>query len=166
MAKKVARSQSKKGTKKKPEKDPTGGLTAAGRKAFKEKDGANLRPGVKGKTDTPEKLKRKGSFLRRHFAHPRGPMEDETGEPTRLAKSAHAWGEAVPKTKAGREKARRERVGAVEEIQGREGPKKRTEAAMKAAKSGKTDAGQEGGEAESRAGLRQAPNCVKSSKRR
>lgn len=41
---------------------------------------------------------RKGSFLRRHFANPRGPMKNDKGEPTRLALSAHAWGEPVPQT--------------------------------------------------------------------
>jgi len=86
-------------TKKAATKDPKGGLTAAGRKAFAEKEGSHLRPGVQGEADTPEKMKRKGSFLRRHFANPRGPMERD-GEPTRLALSAQAWGEAVPKTEA------------------------------------------------------------------
>lgn len=86
--------------KKTPLKDPKGGLTAAGRKDFAEREGSHLRPGVKGRADTPEKMKRKGSFLRRHFAHPRGPMRDEKGRPTRLALSAHAWGEPVPKTAA------------------------------------------------------------------
>ncbi|WP_239462000.1 DUF6321 domain-containing protein [Occallatibacter savannae] len=81
------------------EKDPNGGLTAEGRKAFARKEGSHLRPGVKGPADTPEKMRRKGSFLRRHFAHPRGPMQRD-GEPTRLALSAHAWGEPVPKTLA------------------------------------------------------------------
>jgi hypothetical protein len=81
-------------------KDPKGGLTAAGRKKFKETEGANLKPGVKGPADTPEKMRRKGSFLRRHFANPAGPMVDENGEPTRLALSAQAWGEPVPKTTA------------------------------------------------------------------
>ena len=80
-------------------KDPKGGLTAEGRKAFAEKDGSHLRPGVQGPADTPEKMVRKGSFLRRHFAHPRGPMERD-GEPTRLALSAQAWGEPVPETMA------------------------------------------------------------------
>lgn len=92
----------KKSAKKAVLKDPRGGLTAAGRKAFKEKEGSNLRPGVtKPESEmTPEDTKRKGSFLRRHFANPRGPMQDEKGEPTRLALSAHAWGEKVPKTEA------------------------------------------------------------------
>lgn len=85
---------------KKKIKDPNGGLTAAGRKYFKEKEGANLRPGVKGKADTVEKQKRKGSFLTRMFTHPRGPLKDKKGKPTRLALSARAWGEAAPKTMA------------------------------------------------------------------
>jgi hypothetical protein len=83
-----------------PLKNPKGGLTAAGRAHFKKTEGAKLKPGVQGKADTPEKMRRKGSFLRRHFAHPRGPMRDENGEPTRLALSAHAWGEPVPKDAA------------------------------------------------------------------
>ncbi len=81
-------------------KDPQGGLTAKGREYFAAKEGAHLRPGVQGPADTPEKMVRKGSFLRRHFANPRGPMKDEKGEPTRLALSAHAWGEEVPQNMA------------------------------------------------------------------
>ena len=88
----------------KPKKDPRGGLTAAGRAAFLKSEGAHLKPGVKGKTDTPEKMKRKGSFLRRHFANLRGPLKDKDGKPTRLALSAHAWGEPVPKTAAAAKK--------------------------------------------------------------
>jgi hypothetical protein len=55
---------------------------------------------VKGRADTPEKMRRKGSFLRRHFATLRGPLVGDDGKPTRLALSAHAWGEPVPKTLA------------------------------------------------------------------
>ena len=80
-------------------KDPRGGLTAAGRAFYKKKKGANLKPGVSGPADTPEKMKRKGSFLTRHFTNPRGPMLKD-GEPTRLGLSAQAWGEPVPKTEA------------------------------------------------------------------
>jgi hypothetical protein len=80
-------------------KDPKGGLTAAGRKWFAKKEGSSLKPGVTGPADTPEKLRRKGSFLRRHFAHPSGPLEKD-GKPTRLALSAHAWGEPVPRRPA------------------------------------------------------------------
>lgn len=100
MASKKATQDARKTSKKTALKDPQGGLTAAGRKAFKKKEGANLKPGVTGAADTPEKMRRKGSFLRRHFANPRGPMKDEKGEPTRLALSAHAWGEPVPKNMA------------------------------------------------------------------
>ena len=85
---------------KKPLKDPNGGLTAAGRAAYKVKDGSKLKPGVQGPADTPEKMLRKGSFLRRHFATLRGPLVDESGKPTRLALQARAWGEPAPKTEA------------------------------------------------------------------
>ena len=82
-----------------PRKDPRGGLTTAGREYFRKKEGADLKPGVKGKADTPDKMRRKGSFLRRHFATLRGPLVDEDGKPTRLALQARAWGEPVPRTK-------------------------------------------------------------------
>lgn len=85
---------------KKQIKDPKGGLTAAGRAYFKKKEGANLKPGVKSPANTVEKQKRKGSFLTKMFTHPRGPLTDKDGKPTRLALSARAWGEAAPKTKA------------------------------------------------------------------
>ncbi len=81
-------------------RDPKGGLTAKGRAFFAQRDGSHLKAGVTGAADTPEKMKRKGSFLVRTFTHPRGPMKDEEGEPTRLALSAHAWGEKVPATEA------------------------------------------------------------------
>lgn len=86
-----------KGAKKKPRlRDPKGGLTAAGRAYFKRKEGANLKPGVKGPANTPEKMRRKGSFLTRFFTNPSGPMKDDKGRATRLALSAAAWGEPVP----------------------------------------------------------------------
>jgi hypothetical protein len=80
-------------------RDPKGGLTAHGRKVFNKREGSNLRPGVKGPADTQKKAARKGSFLRRFFANPRGPMTKPDGKPTRLALSAAAWGEPVPKTR-------------------------------------------------------------------
>lgn len=84
---------------KRPLKDPKGGLTEAGRKSFERKDGGNLRPGVKKpeRDMTLTDMRRKGSFLTRFFTNPSGPMKDEKGEPTRLALSANAWGEPVPK---------------------------------------------------------------------
>ena len=85
---------------KQPLKDPKGGLTAAGRRHFKETEGANLKPGVRGAADTPEKMRRKGSFLTRFFTNPSGPMKKPNGEPTRLALSAAAWGEPVPQDRS------------------------------------------------------------------
>jgi len=86
-----------KGAKRKPRlRDPKGGLTAAGRRHFKRTEGANLKPGVKGPANTPEKMRRKGSFLTRFFTNPSGPMKDDKGRATRLALSAAAWGEPVP----------------------------------------------------------------------
>jgi len=73
-------------------KDPKGGLTAKGRRHFARKEGANLKPGVKGRADTPEKKRRKGSFLTRFFTNPSGPMKDEKGRPTRKALALRAWG--------------------------------------------------------------------------
>jgi hypothetical protein len=88
---------STKAAKKKPVlRDPKGGLTAAGRAYFKRKEGANLKPGVRGPANTPEKMRRKGSFLTHFFSNPSGPMKDEKGRATRLALSAAAWGEPVP----------------------------------------------------------------------
>jgi hypothetical protein len=84
-------------------KDPKGGLTAAGRKAYNQATGGHLRPGVKGAADTPEKKRRKGSFLTRHFTTPPGPVE-KNGEPTRQALQAAAWGEPVPKSEADEKK--------------------------------------------------------------
>lgn len=81
-------------------KDPKGGLTAAGRRHFNRTTGSNLKPGVRGKADTPEKMRRKGSFLTRFFTNPSGPMKDDKGRPTRLALSAAAWGEPVPSDRA------------------------------------------------------------------
>lgn len=81
-------------------RDPKGGLTAAGRAFFRRTQGANLKPGVKGAADTPEKMRRKGSFLTRFFTDPSGPAVKPNGKPSRLALSAAAWGEPVPKTRA------------------------------------------------------------------
>ncbi len=79
-------------------RNPKGGLTAKGRAWFAAKEDSHLKAGVTGPADTPEKMHRKGSFLVRMFTHPRGPMLNAKGEPTRLALSAHAWGEPIPKT--------------------------------------------------------------------
>jgi hypothetical protein len=85
------------------EKDPRGGLTAAGRKAFAERDGAHLKPGVTRKMSemTPQDMRRKGSWAVRFYGRDKlPPLVDAKGQPTRHALSAHAWGEPVPRTVA------------------------------------------------------------------
>ena len=85
------------------EKDPSGGLTAAGRRAFAKKDGSHLKPGVTKKAAemTPQEMRRKGSWAVRFYARRKiPPLLDAQGRPTRHALSAHAWGEPVPKTVA------------------------------------------------------------------
>lgn len=80
-------------------RDPEGGLTAAGRKYYAKKEGANLKPGVKGAANTPEKLRRKGSWAARFYCRtPLPPLVKPNGQPTRLALTARAWGEPVPTT--------------------------------------------------------------------
>jgi Domain of unknown function (DUF6321) len=85
------------------EKDPRGGLTAVGRKKFAATQGSHLRPGVTKKASemTPADMRRKGSWAVRFYGRkPLPPLLDEQGRPTRLALSAHAWGEPVPRTPA------------------------------------------------------------------
>ncbi|MCA1496875.1 DUF6321 domain-containing protein [Bradyrhizobium sp. NBAIM14] len=85
------------------EKDPRGGLTAAGRKAFARKQGSHLRPGVTKKQSemTPQEMRRKGSWAVRFYGRAKvPPLVDAKGQPTRHALSAHAWGEPVPRTVA------------------------------------------------------------------
>jgi hypothetical protein len=85
-------------------KDPKGGLTAAGRRDFAKREGSHLRPGVKKRVSemTPTEMRRKGSWAVRLYGR-KGelpPLVDESGEPTRFAKTAAAWGEPVPRTVA------------------------------------------------------------------
>ncbi|HTU58155.1 MAG TPA: DUF6321 domain-containing protein, partial [Polyangiales bacterium] len=98
----VGRAQSTRG-KKAREKDPRGGLTAAGRRAFHKRDGSNLKPGVKKKLSemSPSEMKRKGSWAVRFYGRKQLPkLVGDDGKPTRFALSARAWGEPVPKTQA------------------------------------------------------------------
>lgn len=82
-----------------PIKDPEGGLTAEGRKHFKDTEGANLQAGVM-QVETLEDLKRWGQWARRFFGRSvLPPLKTEKGEPTRLALDAQAWGCKIPKTK-------------------------------------------------------------------
>lgn len=101
-AKKTAKSSRKRSASAR-EKDPRGGLTAAGRKAFARKQGAHLRPGVTKRESemTPQEMRRKGSWAVRFYGRAKlPPLVDAKGQPTRHALSAHAWGEPVPKTVA------------------------------------------------------------------
>jgi len=78
--------------------NPNGGLSEAGRKYYKKKEGANLKPPVKS-ADGPAELRRRGSFLVR-MGSANGPLTDEKGEPTRLKKSLVAWGHSGDKATA------------------------------------------------------------------
>jgi hypothetical protein len=101
--KKAAKKSPRKRSAKMREKDPRGGLTAAGRKAFAKKDGSRLKPGVRKPASemTPTDLRRKGSWAVRFYGRAKlPPLVDRNGKPTRHALSAHAWGEPVPKTVA------------------------------------------------------------------
>ena len=101
--KKRAASSAKKSARKRSEKDPQGGLTAAGRKAFARRDGLHLKPGVTRKASamSPSDMRRKGSWAVRFYGRAKlPPLVDAKGKPTRHALSAHAWGEPVPKTEA------------------------------------------------------------------
>jgi hypothetical protein len=103
VKKAITRAPSQRGSVSAKGRDPAGGLNAQGRKELNEQTGGHLRPGVKGAADTPEKKQRKGSFLRRHFANPPGPVE-KGGKPTRQALQAAAWGEPVPRSGADEKK--------------------------------------------------------------
>ena len=84
-------------------KDPAGGLTAAGRREFARTQGSHLKPGVTKPASemSPEEMRRWGSWAVRFFGREKlPPLVDAKGEPTRLALSAHAWGEPVPATEA------------------------------------------------------------------
>jgi len=81
-------------------RDPRGGLTKEGIEYYNRKTGSNLKPGVTWKPRTAEDFRRKGSFLVRFYANPVGPLVNEKGELTRLAKAARAWGEHAPTTRA------------------------------------------------------------------
>ena len=91
------------GAKKAAIRDPKGGLTAAGRKLFEKKDGSHLKPGVKKPASemTAEEMRRKGSWATRFYGREGTlPPLVKNGKPTRMALTAAAWGEPVPKTQA------------------------------------------------------------------
>ncbi len=73
-------------------KNPKGGLNAKGRASYRTKSGkkGNLKAPVKGAANTPEKIRRKGSFLVR-MGSTKGPLMKD-GKKTRLKLSLEAWG--------------------------------------------------------------------------
>jgi hypothetical protein len=83
---------------------PKGGLTAAGRAAFRRKQGSQLKPGVKKavRDMSPADMRRKGSWAVRFYgrAGKLPALKDGHGKPTRFALTAAAWGEPVPTTVA------------------------------------------------------------------
>ena len=72
-------------------KNPRGGLNAAGRASYRRETGGTLKAPVKGAPDSPEEMRRKGSFLTRMGSMP-GLLTDEQGDKTRLKLSLEAWG--------------------------------------------------------------------------
>lgn len=99
----TGRSPASKSSSRSAEKDPRGGLTAAGRRAFAKRDGSHLKPGVRKRDGemSPAEMRRKGSWAVRFYGRAKlPPLVDASGHPTRFALSAHAWGEPVPATEA------------------------------------------------------------------
>lgn len=76
-----------------------GGLNARGRASYKAQTGGTLKAPVKGAPQTPEQLRRKGSFLTRMGSMP-GLLTDEQGDKTRLKLSLEAWGHRGDKASA------------------------------------------------------------------
>jgi len=75
--------------------NPEGGLNAKGRASY---TGGTLKPPVKKTADTPEKKRRKGSFLVR-MGGAKGPLMRD-GKKTRLKLSLEAWGHSGDKASA------------------------------------------------------------------
>ncbi len=72
----------------KEHKSPSGGLTAAGRRYFKNKEGANLKPPAPN-PKTKKAKGRKRSFCAR-MSGVKGPMR-KNGKPTRKALALRKW---------------------------------------------------------------------------
>lgn len=76
---------------KKKYQSPTGGLTAAGRRYYKRKTGAQLKAPVTGTVKKGSKdAKRRKSFCAR-MSGVKGPLKKENGEPTRKALALKKW---------------------------------------------------------------------------
>ena len=79
-------------------KDPKGGLTAAGRAAFKNKTGAKLKAGVKkpAAAMTPAEMRRKGSWAVRFYGRAKLPALVKDGKPTPVRPDRPRVGRARP----------------------------------------------------------------------
>ena len=73
----------------KEHKSPSGGLTAAGRRYFKRKEGANLKPPVTSSNPKGKDKERQDSFCAR-MRGVQGPMK-RGGKPTRKALALRKW---------------------------------------------------------------------------
>jgi hypothetical protein len=80
-------------------KNPRGGLNAKGRASYKQETGGTLKAPVKSAPDSPQEMRRKGSFLTRMGSMP-GLLVDEQGDKTRLKLSLEAWGHRGDKSSA------------------------------------------------------------------
>ena len=80
-------------------KSKKGGLNAKGRASYKAQTGGTLKPPVKGVPESPQEMRRKGSFLTRMGSMP-GLLFDEQGDKTRLKLSLEAWGHQGDKASA------------------------------------------------------------------
>ena len=76
----------------KKDKNPSGGLTAAGRRKYNAATGGNLQAPVSAKAaaKSPKKAARRSSFCSR-MSGVKGPMKDEKGRPTRKALALKKW---------------------------------------------------------------------------
>ena len=76
----------------KKDKNPEGGLSAAGRAKYNAATGGNLQAPVSAKAaaKSPTKAARRSSFCAR-MAGVKGPMKDEKGKPTRKALALKKW---------------------------------------------------------------------------
>lgn len=84
-------------------KNPKGGWTPKGIKAYNKSTGSNLKPGVKNysKASDADKM-RWTQWASRHYGpnSRKKPYVDKNGNPTRHALQATAWGEKVPKNQS------------------------------------------------------------------
>lgn len=79
--------------------NPKGGLNRKGRASLRAQ-GQNIKPGVKNYSKASVANKKRWiSWALRFYSNPSGPLVDKSGKPTRLALTAAAWGEPVPKTR-------------------------------------------------------------------